>query len=168
MVSPTLSTHETNAPGRLRLVRIEDPGPKLNLISLAPCLTPDPASAATPFRSIRVRGPSPKCRACGPNADITDDLEAVGYDEFCGVTDTQEEEVELEKEGPGVERVSVERLRDEVYEGEREIGFSNSLEAGEEQKGGRDPRKVLVDVRAEQEYGICALPGSISESGDSS
>ncbi|TXT10707.1 hypothetical protein VHUM_02212 [Vanrija humicola] len=35
-------------------------------------------------RSVRMRGPSAKCVACGPAAEITDDLDAVGYDAFCG------------------------------------------------------------------------------------
>lgn len=36
-------------------------------------------------RSIGMRPASAKCVACGPDASITDDLEAVEYDALCGV-----------------------------------------------------------------------------------
>lgn len=35
-------------------------------------------------RTVGMRPPSVKCVACGPNATITDDLDAVDYDTFCG------------------------------------------------------------------------------------
>ncbi|ODN96387.1 adenylyltransferase and sulfurtransferase [Cryptococcus wingfieldii CBS 7118] len=60
----------------------EDPEPLLHLHHLG----------SNPLiRSIRMKGPSPKCIACGPDATITDDLEAFGYDEFCSGGDTRPE-----------------------------------------------------------------------------
>ncbi|TYJ54304.1 hypothetical protein B9479_005063 [Cryptococcus floricola] len=60
----------------------EDPEPLLHLHHLG----------SNPLiRSIRMKGPSPKCIACGPDATITDDLEAFGYDEFCSGGDTSPE-----------------------------------------------------------------------------
>jgi adenylyltransferase/sulfurtransferase len=34
-------------------------------------------------RTIKMKPPSPKCKACGPDATITDDLAEADYDEFC-------------------------------------------------------------------------------------
>ncbi|ODN75423.1 hypothetical protein, variant [Cryptococcus amylolentus CBS 6039] len=60
----------------------EDPEPLLHLHHLG----------SNPLiRSIRMKGPSPKCIACGPDATITDDLEAFGYDAFCSGGDTSPE-----------------------------------------------------------------------------
>lgn len=49
--------------------------------------------------------PSPKCIACGPNATITDDLDAVGYEAFCGGVEVDEESGK--SEGAAGERISV-------------------------------------------------------------
>lgn len=35
------------------------------------------------MRTIKMKPPSPKCRACGPDATITDNLAEEDYDEFC-------------------------------------------------------------------------------------
>jgi adenylyltransferase/sulfurtransferase len=111
------------------LISDADEDPKLNLLSLSP--------SATPYRSVKTRGPSIKCIACGPNATITDDLEAVPYDAFCGVTEPVEEE---RRGGEKVERVRVEELK-RALDGEK---------------------AVVIDTRQEVEYGICALPDSTS------
>ena len=39
------------------------------------------------MRTMRLRSPSVKCVACGEEAVITEDLEAVGYDAFCRGTE---------------------------------------------------------------------------------
>ncbi len=61
---------------------------------------------------------------------MTDDLEAVGYDTFCGSIPYEVD----------AERVDVRVLKEAMG------------------KGG-----VVIDVRNEVEFGICSLPGSISE-----
>jgi adenylyltransferase/sulfurtransferase len=160
---------------------VDDPLPRLNLISMSPALTADPASTSTPFRSIRVRGPSGKCKACGewPGVVVGDDLEAVGYDEFCGVRKTDDEskgeDKAEEKDGipegtitqASVERISVQSLKDGFYGGRIPGGYVTSLDPVSPGRPGRseegDGKKVLVDVREELEYGLCALPGSTSE-----
>lgn len=106
-----------------------DEDPKLNLLSLLP--------SATPYRSVKTRGPSIKCIACGPNASITDDLEAVPYDAFCGVAEPVEEEARGDAR---VERVRVDALRSALEEG----------------------KALVIDTRQQVEYGICALPHSTS------
>ena len=160
---------------------VDDPLPRLNLISMSPALTADPASTSTPFRSIRVRGPSGKCKACGegPGVVVGDDLEAVGYDEFCGVRKTDDESKGNDKAGEkdgipegtttqaSVERISVQGLKDGFYGGRIPGGYVTSLDPVLPGRPGRseegDGKKILVDVRAELEYGLCALPGSTSE-----
>ncbi|KAL1408956.1 hypothetical protein Q8F55_005770 [Vanrija albida] len=57
-------------------------------------------------RSVKMRGPSVKCIACGPDASITDDLDAVGYDAFCGAGPVQDEATGLVAGGAG-ERIGV-------------------------------------------------------------
>lgn len=57
------------------------------------------------IRTIRLKPPSPKCIACGPNATITDDLDAVGYEAFCGGVEV-DEETGMEV-GDGEGRISV-------------------------------------------------------------
>lgn len=153
-----------------------DPGPKLNLISLSPALSSDPSTTSTPFRSIRVRGPSLKCRACGPEADIGDDLESVGYDAFCGVGVAEGEketsESSVDRGTQVVESVSVDSLKRGFFEGEipdgsfvTGVGSSSGPAAlgGTTQASGSTTHKVLIDVREEMEFGLCSLPGSISE-----
>lgn len=88
---------------------------------------------------MKTRGPSIKCIACGPNATITDDLEAVPYDAFCGVGQPIGEEARSDGQ---VERVRVAELRQALEDG----------------------RALLIDTRQEVEYGICALPSSTSKS----
>lgn len=161
------------------VLAVDDPLPRLNLISMSPALTADPGSTSTPFRSIRVRGPSGKCKACGegPGVVVGDDLEAVGYEEFCGVRktdDRHEGEDKVDEVGkgtaipPSVERISVQGLKDRFYGGRIPGGYVTSLDPVSPGRPGRseegDGKKVLVDVRAELEYGLCALPGSTSES----
>lgn len=160
---------------------VDDPLPRLNLISMSPALTADPASTSTPFRSIRVRGPSDKCKACGegPGVVVGDDLEAVGYNEFCGVRKMDDESKGKDKAGEkdgvtegtttqaSVERISVQALKDGFYGGRIPGGYVTSLDPVLPGRPGRseegDGKKILVDVRAELEYGLCALPGSTSE-----
>lgn len=78
------------------LVGKEDAQPLLHLLHLG---------GAPLVRSVRMRGPSAKCIACGPDATITDDLESVGYDEFCGIL-PQDEATGLVVGGVG-ERIGV-------------------------------------------------------------
>jgi adenylyltransferase/sulfurtransferase len=58
------------------------------------------------IRTIRLKPPSPKCVACGPNATITDDLDAVGYETFCGGAEVDEDSGL--NPGPAGERISPE------------------------------------------------------------
>ena len=139
---------------------------------MSPALTSEPGSTSTPSRSIRVRGPSPKCRACGPGKDITDDLDAVDYDEFCGVdpgADDRKSKAERKDDsavGVEIQRISVRDLKDGFFEGRIPGGYVTSLDkpADDVPPEVGTGNKVLVDVREELEYGLCALPGSISES----
>lgn len=57
------------------------------------------------IRTIRLKPPSPKCIACAPEATITDDLDSVGYEAFCGGAEVDEESGM--REGVGNDRISV-------------------------------------------------------------
>jgi adenylyltransferase/sulfurtransferase len=52
-----------------------------------------------------MKSPCPKCIACGPDATITDDLDAIGYEAFCGGAEVDEESGRTE--GAKGERISV-------------------------------------------------------------
>ncbi|KAJ9124937.1 hypothetical protein QFC24_002867 [Naganishia onofrii] len=113
------------------ILGLDDEEPRLNLLSLAP--------SSTPYRSVKTRGPSIKCIACGPNATVTDDLGAVPYEAFCGLTGVPEEE---ESRGGGqIPRIRVNALREALT--------SNT-----------SAKNILIDTRQETEYGICSLPES--------
>ncbi|KAJ9095635.1 hypothetical protein QFC21_005507 [Naganishia friedmannii] len=110
---------------------VVDEEPRLNLLSLAP--------SSTPYRSVKTRGPSIKCVACGPNATVTDDLDNVPYEAFCGLAGVPEEE---ETRGGGqVARIRVKALQEALVSNE-------------------GAKSVLIDTRQETEYGICSLPES--------
>jgi adenylyltransferase/sulfurtransferase len=111
-----------------------DEEPRLNLLSLAP--------SSTPYRSVKTRGPSIKCIACGPNATVTDDLGAVPYEAFCGLTGVPEEEES--RGGRQIPRIRVKALREALT--------SNT-----------STKNILIDTRQETEYGICSLPKSSSK-----
>ncbi|KAI9635364.1 putative activating enzyme URM1 [Dioszegia hungarica] len=89
------------------------------------------------IRTIRLKPPSPKCIACGPNATITDDLDAVGYEAFCGGVEV-DEETGMEV-GDGEGRISVQELRDLMRS---------------------DQGVLVVDTRPEIEYEICSIPST--------
>ncbi|HNJ15001.1 MAG TPA: rhodanese-like domain-containing protein, partial [Anaerolineales bacterium] len=77
---------------------------------------------------------NPKCRVCGPNADIK---ELIDYEEFCGVPGHDHEEGSA---GAGLDITSVE-LKDRI-----------SL----------TPSLILLDVREPHELEISALPNALN------
>jgi adenylyltransferase/sulfurtransferase len=77
---------------------------------------------------------NPKCRVCGPNADIK---ELIDYEEFCGVPGHDHEEGSA---GAGLDITSVE-LKDRI-----------SL----------TPNLILLDVREPHELEISALPNAVN------
>ncbi|WWD07897.1 hypothetical protein V865_006004 [Kwoniella europaea PYCC6329] len=94
------------------------------------------------IRTIRMKGPSPKCIACGPSATITDDLDVYGYESFCaGAMGPEVDEETGLVEGREGERINVKELS---------VLLSS------------DSQISLVDTRPPVEYGICSLPGSIN------
>ncbi|OCF38653.1 adenylyltransferase and sulfurtransferase [Kwoniella heveanensis CBS 569] len=117
------------------IVGREDPQPLLHLHHL--CSNPV-------IRTIRLKPPSTKCIACGPEPTISDDLEKFGYESFCagamGEGDEVTDETGLVVGGVG-ERISVKEL-DEIMRSPT----SNDM--------------VLVDTRPPVEFGICSLKGS--------
>lgn len=148
----------------------DEPCPTLNLISMAPALAQASSGTAslssTPFRSIRTRGPSVKCIACGPNATINDDdLEQVGYDAFCGVAPSQPlDAAQQDSRGDDVRRIAPSDLQTLFYNSRVPTanGFKTMAQPSKETRSSQDAR-LLVDVRSSLEYGMCALPGSTSE-----
>lgn len=90
--------------------------------------------SVTPFRSIKIRGPSPSCIACGSTPTITDNLEDIDYETFCGVS------AQGEKHG-NLDRISVHELQTRLRQ---------------------TSPTLLVDTRESTEYGICSLPGSVN------
>jgi adenylyltransferase/sulfurtransferase len=52
-----------------------------------------------------MKPPSPTCVACGSNAALTDDLDAMGYEAFCGGAEVDEESGLAD--GIGFDRISV-------------------------------------------------------------
>ncbi|WWC59229.1 uncharacterized protein I303_101779 [Kwoniella dejecticola CBS 10117] len=115
----------------------EDPEPLLHLHHL--CSNPL-------IRTIRMKGPSPKCIACGPDASITDNLDIYGYESFCAgamVPDVDDESGLVD--GVEGERLSVKELAD-LLNTDSALGS----------------KIHLVDTRPPVEFGICSLPGSIN------
>ncbi|WVQ76822.1 hypothetical protein IAR50_006496 [Cryptococcus sp. DSM 104548] len=111
----------------------EDPEPLLHLHHLG----------SNPLiRSIRMKGPSPKCIACGPNATITDNLEAFGYDEFCSGPDA----------GP--------ETTDETGLVDGEVGTRLSVKELDLLLQERPDHVLLIDTRPRVEFEICSVPGS--------
>ncbi|WWC87090.1 uncharacterized protein L201_001976 [Kwoniella dendrophila CBS 6074] len=111
----------------------EDPEPLLHLHHL--CSNPL-------IRTIRMKGPSPKCIACGPNATITNDLDVYGYESFCSAAmgpDVNEDSGLVD--GSEGERIDVKELASLL-------------------KSTSGSHVTLIDTRPPVEYGICSLPGS--------
>ncbi|WRT64977.1 uncharacterized protein IL334_001918 [Kwoniella shivajii] len=109
----------------------EDPEPLLHLHHL--CSNPL-------IRTIRMKGPSAKCIACGPSASITDDLDVYGYESFCaGAAGPEVDEMTGMKDGIQGERIDVKEL-------------SILMEA--------NSNISLIDTRPPIEFGICSLPKS--------
>ncbi|RSH83867.1 Urmylation protein [Saitozyma podzolica] len=107
----------------------EDPNPLLHIFHLG---------GVPLVRTIKMKPPSPKCKACGPDATITDDLAEADYDEFC-------------------EAVLVDELTGEVVgaPGER-VGakdFASLIGKGD---------VIVVDTRPEIEYGIASIPHTLN------
>ncbi|WVF70021.1 hypothetical protein IAT40_004807 [Kwoniella sp. CBS 6097] len=117
------------------IVGKEDPQPLLHLHHL--CSNPL-------IRTIRLKPPSAKCIACGPEANISDDLEKFGYESFCagamGEGDDVTDETGLVAGGAG-ERISVKELNELM-----QSPTSTDL--------------IIVDTRPPVEFGICSLKGS--------
>ncbi|ODN75422.1 hypothetical protein L202_06574 [Cryptococcus amylolentus CBS 6039] len=111
----------------------EDPEPLLHLHHLG----------SNPLiRSIRMKGPSPKCIACGPDATITDDLEAFGYDAFCSGGDTSPE------------------TTDETGLVDGHAGMRLSVKELDLMLQQAPDKTFLIDTRPPVEFGICSVPGS--------
>lgn len=103
-------------------------------------------------RSIRMRPPSVKCIACGPNASITDDLEAIDYDEFChGITDEPDVSSGLAAGDPE-HRISA----------KVSFGSERSLTLQDLAEIMRNDNVALIDTRSPTEFEICSIPGSSS------
>jgi molybdopterin/thiamine biosynthesis adenylyltransferase/rhodanese-related sulfurtransferase len=80
---------------------------------------------------------NPKCRVCGPNADIT---ELIDYDEFCGV--------------PG---------RDHADEGSAGAGWDiTAKELAARTSTSLSAKLILLDVREPHELEISALPNAVN------
>ncbi|KAI8923963.1 hypothetical protein BC831DRAFT_14474 [Entophlyctis helioformis] len=92
-------------------------------------------AVAGSFRSVKLRGKSPNCAVCGDNPTIT---EPIDYVQFCGsAPDDKTPDVHLLEPH---ERVSVQAYRDVADSG---------------------APHVLVDVRDQMQFEICALPNSL-------
>lgn len=89
------------------------------------------------FRTIKIRPRSENCQVCSKNATIKT---LIDYEQFCGASANDKGRPTLNKLAPG------DRLTCEQY---LEISTSNSA-------------CLLIDVRSELEFKICALKGSIS------
>ncbi|KAK8846792.1 hypothetical protein IAR55_005880 [Kwoniella newhampshirensis] len=116
------------------IVGKEDPEPVLHLHHL--CSNPL-------IRTIRMKPPSAKCIACGPNATITDDLDTFGYESFCAGGPQLNDGTGNAIGGAG-DRLSAKDL-DEILR---------------PANGGEELDVVLIDTRPAVEFGICAVPGS--------
>ncbi|WVQ97862.1 hypothetical protein IAU59_004978 [Kwoniella sp. CBS 9459] len=96
------------------------------------------------IRTIRLKPPSARCIACGPESTISDDLEKFGYESFCagamGEGDEVTDETGLAVGGVG-ERISAKELKEVMS------------------KPSPD-QVVIVDTRPPVEFGICSLRGS--------
>jgi adenylyltransferase/sulfurtransferase len=104
------------------------------------------------IRTIRIRPPSPKCIACGPDATVK--VEEYDYATFCsGHADVVEPDG-LGNGGVG-ERISVQVRLSFIV---NEIGlirqeFSEVIGEG---------KTTVIDTRPELEFGICSIPNTIS------
>nr|XP_031857379.1 uncharacterized protein CI109_007201 [Kwoniella shandongensis]KAA5524451.1 hypothetical protein CI109_007201 [Kwoniella shandongensis] len=116
------------------LVGKEDSEPLLHLHHL--CSNPL-------IRTIRMKPPSAKCIACGPNATITDDLDVFGYESFCAGGPVTNDQTGSVTGG----------------EGERLIAKDLS-EILDLKSASSEDDFVLIDTRPSIEFGICSVPGS--------
>lgn len=109
-------------------------------------------------RTVRMRGPRKGCLACGEDAKITDDFGAMDYEKLYA---DQPGDV-LKGEGP-VERLTamVEQfsLPSSLADDEQEFAKLLTIREGSERHG-----RLIIDTRPAVEYGICALPITISMS----
>ena len=99
------------------------------------------ALSPSPFRTIKIRKKQLNCTACGAGAPTVLDVVNTDYIAFCG--------------GP---------TRDWVKTG---LAVSDGRICSLDLKRMLDtgvPNVTLIDVRSSVEFGICHLPGSISES----
>ena len=98
------------------------------------------ALSPSPFRTIKIRKKQANCLACGSGAPALLDVTNTDYITFCG--------------GPA---------RDWVKTG---LAVSDKRICASDLKKMLDTgtsRVTLIDVRSSVEFGICHLPGSISE-----
>jgi len=98
------------------------------------------ALSPSPFRSIKIRKKQTNCTACGTGAPAILDVTNTDYVAFCG--------------GP---------MRDWVKTG---LAVSDTRICASDLKRMLDTgtsNVTLIDVRSPAEFGICHLPGSISE-----
>ncbi|KAK1926506.1 hypothetical protein DB88DRAFT_508602 [Papiliotrema laurentii] len=91
-------------------------------------------------RTVKIRPPSVKCIACGPNRTI-DKLEDYDYETFCSGPTSGDGFV------GGTDRISAKE-------------FAQSI--GEAQGEGKERKSIIVDTRPPVEYEICSLPNTIN------
>ena len=100
------------------------------------------------------------CAGAGGDAGLEDE----GWEEYTNPGD--EHRVGVRSGERGAEgRVDVRDLARIMSEPSERAGSGTEAERGEQGESGGGKGKVrLVDTRSETEFGICAVPGSISES----
>lgn len=115
-------------------------------------------------RTVRMRPPSLRCVACGPDATLTTDLEKMDYEAFCAgpsVVGAREGATNA-RDAPRTDRISPAELREVLRSAGSGAGGSSGGDAMA--NGGNALASVrVVDTRSETEFGICSLPGCISE-----
>lgn len=123
------------------LIGLDEPTPKLTMMNIQ-------GGGVTPFRSVKLRGRRADCVACGDEPKLTDDLEKMDYETFCSGAQAPAKSGASDKvagkEDP-VERISAKQFGEIVSDSKRRS------------------RVLVVDVRQKTEYGIAALPGTISK-----
>lgn len=107
------------------------------------------ATSSPPFRSIRLKGKRAGCIACSPTATVTAEALASGtldHVAFCGLRNP----IQVLGEA---NRVNPERIKVLINEANAERGSNGQM---------KQKDYVLLDVRDEAQFGLCALDGSIN------
>ena len=142
--------------------------------------------SAPMVRSTRLRPARPDCPSCGPNATIglsvdtatgerKADLSQVDYVAFCaGAGGDGDDWADYQEDGEGGDRMTrsgmtgnAERIG--VRELQRMMGAQRPTIDGQQGREVEDDQRTgtrgvrLIDTRSATEFGICAIPGSISE-----